>query len=83
MPAKCPNLNRIGCIEVREFPDEQLHGGDVNPDFGTGDRSLEVLGQAAVSIEPSQGSFDDPATRQQFKAGGISGAFDYLDGRVA
>src|SRR5437868_15503700 len=56
---------RILIVEVAllagQSPDEQLHGGDVNPGFGAGDRSLEILGQAAVSIEPSEGSFDDPS----------------------
>jgi hypothetical protein len=60
-----------------------VHGGDVNPGFGTRDRSLEILGQAAVSIEPSEGSFDDPSPWQQLKSGRVSGAFDNLDGPVA
>src|SRR6266446_4716983 len=66
-----------------ESPDEQLHGGDVNPGFGAGDRSLEILGQAAVSIEPSEGSFDDPSPWEQLKACRVSGAFDDFDGPVA
>jgi len=61
----------------------ELHGGDVNPCFGALDRSLEVLCQAAVSIEPSQGSFDDPAARQRLTAGRVSGVFDDLDGPLA
>ena len=65
-----------------ESPDEQLHGGDVNPGFGAGDRSLEILCQAAVSIEPSEGSFDDPSAWQELKAGSVSGAFDDVDGPV-
>jgi len=66
-----------------QSPNEQLHGGDVNPGFGAGDRSLEILGEAAVSIEPSEGSFDDPLTREQLKPSRVSGAFDDLDGPVA
>jgi len=66
-----------------ESPHEQLHGGDVNPGFGAGDRSLEILGQAAVSIEPSKGSFDDPSPWQQLKSGRVSGAFDDFDSPVA
>src|SRR6266481_5055859 len=66
-----------------ESPDEQLYGGDVNPGFGAGDRSLEILGQAAVSIEPSEGSFDDPSPWEQLKACRVSGAFDDFDGPVA
>src|SRR5204862_7962333 len=64
-------------------PDEQLHGGDVNPGFGAGDRSLEILGQAAVSIEPSEGSFDDPSPWEELKSGRVGGAFDNLDGPLA
>src|ERR1700751_4565169 len=66
-----------------QSPDEELYRGDVNPRFGAGDRRLEILCQAAISIEPSQGSFDDPASRQQLKAGSISGALDDLDGPLA
>ena len=58
---------------------KQLYGGDVNPGFGAGDRSLEIFGEAAVSIEPSEGSFDDPSARQQLEAGSVSGALDDLD----
>jgi hypothetical protein len=64
----------------RQSPDEELYRGDVNPRFGARDRSLEILCQAAVAIEPSQVSFDDPAARQQLKASSVSGAFDDLDG---
>src|SRR6266446_100932 len=66
-----------------ESPDEQLYGGDVNPGFGAGDRSLEILGQAAVSIEPSEGSFDDPSPWEQLKACSVSGAFDDFNRPVA
>src|SRR6266481_4397841 len=66
-----------------ESPDEQLYGGDVNPGFSAGDRSLEILGQAAVSIEPSEGSFDAPSPWEQLKACRVSGAFDDFDGPVA
>ena len=66
-----------------QSPKEQLHGGDVNPGFGAGDRSLEIFGEAAVSIKPSEGSFDDPSAREQLKSGRVSGAFDDLDGPVA
>jgi hypothetical protein len=50
-----------------ESPDEQLRGGDVNPGFGARDGSLEILGQPAVSIEPSESPFDDPSVWQQLK----------------
>jgi len=60
----------------------QLHGSDVNPDFDARDRSLEILRQSTVSIEPSKGSFNDPSARQQLKADGVNGAFDDFDGPV-
>ena len=62
-----------------QSPNEELHGGDVNPGFGAGDRSLEIFGQTAVSIEPSEGSFDDPSPGEQLKSDRVSGAFDDLD----
>ena len=64
-------------------PDKELYRGDVNPGLGARDRSLEILCQAAVSIEPREGSFDHPAAWQQLKASGVSGAFDDLDGPLA
>ena len=63
--------------------DEHLRGGDVNPGFGARDRSLEILGQPAVSIEPSERPFDDPSAWQQLKASSLSRAFDDFDGPVA
>jgi hypothetical protein len=56
---------------------------DVDPRLGARDRRLEVLCQAAVSIEPSKGSFDNPSPWQQLKAGSVRGAFDDLDRPVA
>src|SRR5258707_7527779 len=61
----------------------RLYRGDVNPRLGARNRRLEILRQAAVAIEPSQGPFDDPAPRQQLKADSVSGAFDDLDGPLA
>jgi hypothetical protein len=46
-------------------------------------RRLEILCQAAVAIEPSKGSFDNPAAWQQRKARRLSRAFDDLNGPVA
>src|SRR5882724_2685168 len=66
-----------------QSPDEELYRGDVNPRLGARNRRLEILRQAAVAIEPSQGPFDDPAPRQQLKADSVSGAFDDLDGPLA
>jgi hypothetical protein len=50
--------------------------------FGARDRSLEILRQSAVSIEPSKGSFNDPSAWQQLKVEGVSDAFDDFDGPV-
>src|SRR5438132_10899962 len=66
-----------------ESPDEELYRGDVNPRLSARNRRLEILRQAAVAIEPSQGPIDDPAPRQQLKADSVSGAFDDLDGPLA
>jgi hypothetical protein len=62
--AQCLNLNRKSCnmgIKIGYWssqpPDKELYRGDVNPGLGARDRSLEILCQAAVSIEPREGSF--------------------------
>ena len=47
-------------MEARIDPNEQLHGGDANPRFGARYRSLEILCQAAVPIEPGEGSVRRP-----------------------
>src|SRR5712671_4957387 len=46
--------------QARIDPNEQLHGGDANPRFGARYRSLEILCQAAVPIEPGEGSVRRP-----------------------
>ncbi len=38
---------------------EELDAGDQEPGFGAFDGFLEVLGEASVSAEPSEGRFDD------------------------
>jgi hypothetical protein len=60
-----------------------LYRGDINPRFGARDRSLEILGQTAVAIEPSQSPFDKPSPWQQLKAGWVNGAIADLDGLLA
>jgi hypothetical protein len=63
--------------------DEELDGGYVDPGCRARDGRLEVLCQATVSIESGKGPFDNPAARQEPKAGDRRGAFDDLDGPVA
>ena len=48
----------------------------------TGHCHLEVFCQAAVSIEPGEGPFNDPSARQELEAV-RRGAFDVLEGPVA
>ena len=43
------------------------------------DQPLEVLGQATVAAEPSEGALDDPTTRQEVEALGIARALDDLE----
>lgn len=57
---------------------EQLHRSEIEPDLTAGDGGLKVFGDAAVAVEPSEGSFDHPAARQDTRAGTI-GPFDDLD----
>ena len=40
------------------------------------------FGEAAVAIEPGEGSFHDPAAREDFKTGGMVGTLDDFDGPV-
>ena len=54
-----------------------MDAGDVEPSLGTGDRRLKVFGQPTVAIEPSEGTFDHPATGEHDEAGRVS--FDDLD----
>jgi len=54
--------------------------GDENPSNGACDGSLEVLGEPATSVEPGEGSLDDPSTRQDLEALGGIGSFDDLKG---
>jgi hypothetical protein len=57
---------------------EQLHRSEIEPDLTAGDGGLKVFGEAAVAVEPSEGSFDHPAARQDTRAGTI-GPFDDVD----
>jgi hypothetical protein len=48
-----------------------------------GDSLLEVLGEAAISVEPRQRPLDDPTAREDNEALGRIGPFDDLDGSFA
>ena len=58
---------------------DKLNGGDIDPGLGALDGGFEVFGQAAVAIEPGEGTFDDPAAREDFEANGIGHAPDDFD----
>ncbi len=47
---------------------QELHAGEEEPCLGAGDGCFEVLGQAAVAVEPGQGTFDHPTARYDFEA---------------
>lgn len=51
--------------------------------WGAFNGRLEVLGQATIAIEPSDGSLGNPSPRHEFKALGGIGAPDDLQGPVA
>ena len=63
----------------REPVREQLDRGEIEPSLAAGYHGLEVLGEAAVAVEPGEGSFDHPSTRQDVEAGGAIAAFDDVD----
>src|SRR6516225_5520870 len=60
-----------------------MQKGDVDQSLGDRNRGFEILCQAAVAIEPSERSFDNPAAWQQRKASRVSSAFDDLNGPFA
>lgn len=47
---------------------EELDGCDEQPSGGGRDGLFEVLDEAAVAVEPSQGSLDDPPAGQDLEA---------------
>ena len=66
-----------------QSPNEKLDRGDVEPSLGAGDGRLEVFGQTAVTIEPGEGAFDDPAAREDLKTDSAGHAPHDLDRPVA
>jgi hypothetical protein len=48
-----------------------------------GDGRVEVFGEAAVTIEPGKGAFDDPAERENLKTDGVGHAAHDLDRQAA
>ena len=45
----------------------KLDGSKIRPCLASGDGPLEILGQPPVAAKPSEGSLDEPASRQQLK----------------
>jgi hypothetical protein len=68
-------------VELRAYntSNDKLNGGDVDPGLGALDGGFEVFGQAAVAIEPGEGTFDDPAAREDLEANRIGHAPDDFD----
>ena len=67
-------------LRFGEASSQQPEMGDEEPCyFGCG-RSFEVLGEAAASTEPGEGTFDDPAPRQELEALGALRSLDDFDG---
>src|SRR3954452_23376529 len=62
-----------------EASGEQANAGDHEPCFGAGDGPLEVLGKAAVTSEPGEGAFDDPAFGFGLECPNLLGSGDDLD----
>ena len=63
--------------------DEELDRSDEQPGCGGGDGLFKVLGKAAVAVQPSEGSLDNPAARENHEALCGIGALDDLDGPFA
>ena len=62
---------------------EELNAGDQQPGLGAFDGFLEVFCEAAVAAEPGEGSFDDPAARQEFEAICGIGSLDDFEAPLA
>ena len=62
---------------------EELDRSDEEPCGCRCDGLFEVLGEAAVAIEPCQRSFYDPAARENHEALGRIGTLDDFDGPFA
>ena len=54
--------------------------GEVKPALARLLAFLPILGQAAATIDPGEGAFDDPASGLDHEAPGALGTFDDLDG---
>jgi hypothetical protein len=50
-----------------DFSYQQADVGEQEPCGSTGDCRLEILGEAAASAEPGEGSLDNPSAGQEFK----------------
>src|SRR5436309_11053840 len=62
---------------------QQLDAGDEEPSHSAFDGSLEVLCQAAVTVEPCQCPFDRPVPLEELKSAGGFQASHNLDGPIA
>lgn len=63
--------------------DEELGGGSEQPRGGRGDGLLEVLGEAAVPVEPGQRALVALVAWENFEALGGVGTLDDLDSPFA
>src|SRR6202051_3880248 len=59
-----------------EAAGKQADAGDEEPSLGAGDGSLEVLGETALTPEPSEGAFDDPAFALRLEGTNLLGSSD-------
>src|SRR5207248_3488850 len=62
-----------------ETAGEQADAGDEEPGLGARGGGLEVLGEAAVAPDPSEGAFDDPAFGLGLEGPNLLGTSDDLD----
>src|ERR1700694_2090710 len=61
-----------------EAAGKELDAGDHKPGESTFDRGLEVLGEAAVTVEPGDGALDHPAALDEVEArGGLDALYDF------
>src|SRR3954467_15553495 len=73
----------LGISGSCETAGEKLYAGNQEPCLGTGDGGLEVLGEAAVAPEPSEGALNHPPSRLGCEGSDTLSSCDDLDRPLA
>ena len=66
---------------IAQLPEHETDGRQAYERHRHGGEVLEILGEAAASIEPCEGSLDNPSARQYLKSRGGVGSLHNRDGK--